>query len=275
MPITGINSEKCVQCGICVQTCTQKCFTKNPQDGKIIFNDINKWCFACGHCIASCPEDAIVYENMGGAATEAQGIENPSQFLPFDRIQPFLRSIRSTRIYKTEPVPEQILQNIFDTMRYAPSGSNMRTWEFKLLSDPGLITDLSNQIQAALIQNPGLSQKYGQKLKIRKEMGVKDPIFFEAPHVLFVYSSLLMDMEAINTGIIVTYANIAAQSLGIGTCWIGLAQLMIEENTAIKKTLKIHGKCYGVVTLGYPKIAYKRLPPRPGLKIKSIKPKGS
>ena len=178
-------------------------------------------------------------------------------------------------IYRPDPVPDADLQKIYDTMRYAPSGSNMRTWEFKILSDPSMIASLSSQIQDALLQNPGLSEKYGLKLTARKQKGVKDPIFFEAPHVLFLYSSLIMDMEAINTGIVMTYANIAAQSLGIGTCWIGLAQLMIEENPAIKKSLKIHGKCYGVLTLGYPSLCYKRLPPRTELKVKPLKPKES
>jgi nitroreductase/NAD-dependent dihydropyrimidine dehydrogenase PreA subunit len=274
MPILAIDKDKCISCRKCIPVCPQLCFSFSPETNAVVFNDVRKWCFQCGHCIAICPQDAILYEKMGENSPRIDDIlirENQiPQDVTYDKVTALLRSIRSHRNFHRQPVPNEILSKIFDTMRYAPSGSNMRSWNFKLISDPTEIKALSEDIQAGIAVNPGLKGKYGEKFAVRKDAGLDDPIFFHAPHVLILTSQLTMDLEGVNSGIIMTYANLAATTLGVGTCWIGLAQLALEDNPEMKKKYKIRGKIYGIIVLGYPKDKYIRLPPRSALKIKGF-----
>jgi nitroreductase len=61
-----------------------------------------------------------------------------------------------------------------------------------------------------------------------------------------------------------------AETLGLGTCWIGMIQATVPMNQEILKLLGIKGMLLGAFTLGYPAIKYLRTVPRPPLKIKEI-----
>ena len=73
-----------------------------------------------------------------------------------------------------------------------------------------------------------------------------------------------------NMGIIITYGRLAAQALGLGTCWNGWTQIAIHLNPKIKKIAKLRGKAVAAFTIGYPDTEYHRIPPRPMNKVRFI-----
>ena len=275
MPILGIDREKCISCGKCISSCPQLCFAFSTDKTSVVFDDNRKWCFDCGHCIAICPQNAILFEKMGDSSPELKTILDMQNKIPqdltYEKIHALLRSIRSHRNYKSERLSDEILEKIFDTISYAPSGSNLRNWKLTLISDPEEIKNISLNVQETIINMPGIRTKYEAKLTLRKQHGIEDPIFFKAPHVLVLTAAVDMDIEGVNSGIILTYLNVIAKTLGVGTCWIGLAQLALESNQELKKKLKIRGKVYGVLTLGFPKEDFLRLPPRTPIKVRGFK----
>ena len=95
MPIVGIDYEKCNGCRLCVQEC--RFFLLDVTESKVLFEDLDKMCSLCGHCIAVCPQDAILYENFGDKAFSFEGIENLDTIVPFDNLYKFLRAHRSIR----------------------------------------------------------------------------------------------------------------------------------------------------------------------------------
>ncbi len=62
---------------------------------------------------------------------------------------------------------------------------------------------------------------------------------------------------------------LAAESLGIGSCLIGFAQIAFDRDKHIHKLLNI-GKntVYNTLVLGYPKYKYYRMPERKKAKFK-------
>ncbi len=50
-----------------------------------------------------------------------------------DDLHAFLRSRRSIRHFKPDPVPPDILQRIIETATYAPSAHNLQPWRFAVL----------------------------------------------------------------------------------------------------------------------------------------------
>ncbi len=269
MTITGIDYDKCVACEACVSECPAVLFHVEGSGGKILYEDPKRWCINCGHCIAVCPEDAILYENFKDDPISFPEVPHPEKLVSYDALYKVFRAKRSIRQYKSDPVPVNLLKKVFEAMQYAPSGSNMRSWKFRVVSDPAKLAELSKTIQGAILENPTLSMAYGEKLPERVAMG-RDPIFLGAPHVVFLYSPMDMDIEGNNTGIIFTYGMLAAQALGIGSCWIGLAQIPLAKNRKLQKIVGIRGKCWGVMTLGFPDVEYHRCPPRTPLDVKGL-----
>lgn len=68
--------------------------------------------------------------------------------------------------------------------------------------------------------------------------------------------------ELLNIGIIITYGRLAAQALGLGTCWNGWTTDAMQFNSKINELVKIQGKKVGVFILGYPAVKFYRSPPR-------------
>ena len=64
---------------------------------------------------------------------------------------------------------------------------------------------------------------------------------------------------------------LCAESLSLGSCWIGGVQTFLNENKEIQKNLfGMDDKIRGIMILGYPKVKYFRVPPRPPIETKFI-----
>jgi nitroreductase len=46
-----------------------------------------------------------------------------------------IRTRRSVRAFKGDPVPEDVMSRVLDAARIAPSGSNRQPWRFILVTD--------------------------------------------------------------------------------------------------------------------------------------------
>ncbi|MHA2006388.1 MAG: nitroreductase family protein [Promethearchaeota archaeon] len=259
MPIIGIDKDKCTNCKSCLKDCPTKNFSLDKNQKQVLFDNIR--CIICGHCIGVCPENAILYDNMEDEVFEFKEGKIPSELISYSSIHQLMRSIRSIRQYKKQEVPHEAIDKVIDSMRYAPTGGNMRNLKCLIFTSANKINLLSNSIINAL--------EYGEakdRLTQRRDAGF-DPIFYKAPCVLILYSKNPWDTR--NVTIAMTYGMISAQTLGLGCCWIGYAHgILMEYPSMCKKMTGIETNVLGVMTLGYPSVKYYRSPPRPPLGIK-------
>ncbi len=264
MPILGIDYEKCTNCQQCYYACS-KFFKRDKELNKIVFTDPHHLCDSCGRCVAMCKSDAIIYENLG-ELLEFEEVQNPSKLISYGTMHKFMSAKRSIRGYKKKKVPKRILKKILDTMKYAPTGANIRTLQCTIISDDDKIKKLSEIVMDAIISsgNPSYSQNF---IKAKKH-GI-DTIFYNAPHIMIIHSNNPGD--SMNATIALTYGMLCAQSLGLGTCWIGLAHGVLASSKEIReKIVGIHGNVWGVIIIGYPAQIYYRVPPRPDIKTKGL-----
>ena len=95
----------------------------------------------------------------------------------------------------------------------------------------------------------------------KRENGI-DPFFYNAPHILTFHSD--NDWDSKNATIVITYAMLCAETLGLGSCWIGGVERFLNENKDVqKKVFGIEDEIFGIMILGYPTVKYYRAPPRP------------
>ena len=249
MSIQGIDYEKCIQCRTCIEACSRTLFSDKDQN-KVIFQDPQNFCSLCGHCIARCPEDAILYEDMGEASS-FKGINNPEIIVPYNNMIKILQAHRSIRRFKEEKVPKEVLKKVFDAMQCAPTARNMRSETFTIISDDEQIVSLSDAVIEELMKIAGFRAMYGYRLTEAKKL-FKSPLFFDAPHVIIISSRFDQESEANNIGVIITYGRLAAQSLGLGTCWNGITQTAMGLNPRLRRKFGIRGKRVGIFAIGYP-----------------------
>ncbi len=268
MPILGIDYEKCNNCQICYYVC-EGYFRRDKELNKILFEDPNNQCYLCGRCIAMCKLDAILYENLGDVLTFEE-VQDPSTLIPYETMHKFMSAKRSIRGFKKKKVPKALLEKVLDTMKYAPTGGNKRTLKCTIISDDDKIKRLSEVVMDRIIASN--DPRYSENMRKARERGI-DTIFYNAPHVMIIHSSNPGD--GMNSTIALTYGMLCAQTLGLGTCWIGLAHGVLSMNTpwsleARKKIARIHGFVWGVIIIGYPTQIYYRVPPRPDIKTKGL-----
>ncbi|MFX0101517.1 MAG: nitroreductase family protein [Candidatus Hodarchaeota archaeon] len=294
MKIIGVDQKLCISCTECIKECPMDLYGINPEDSsekeQVIHEDPYNRCNGCGHCIAICPESAILYED-GEPPLDYIGDGDPGEGISYDDLMQILRSRRSVRRYKAKAIPREELEAILDAMRYAPSASNMQSWRYIVLTDPDSIGTLRNAVfdlmnLARKLINFAKYVKFlipkklkksaldpGNKVSLdifsKKVEDGKDPALYNAPAVIITYAPEYGSMAGNDAGIALTHGMLAARARGLDTCWIGFAQEAINRSKKLKKWLKIPKsmKVNGVIVLGYPAVKYKRAPPRKALKI--------
>jgi len=264
MPILGIDYEKCNNCNICLTVCPRY-FSLDKEQDKIVFNDPQKGCNLDARCVAMCPSGAILYEDLGEELSFKEA-QDPSALIPYEALHRFMSAKRSIRGFKKKKVPRAIMEQVLNSMKYAPTGGNIRTLKCTIISDNAVIKKLSEAVMDALIASNNSSYSEGAK-KARESSF--DAIFYGAPHVMIIHSANPGDST--NSTIALTYGMLSAQSLGLGSCWIGLARGVLEANKELRKNVAgIKDIVWGIITIGYPSQKFFRVPPRPSLKTKGL-----
>ena len=264
MPVLGIDYEKCNYCQICYNACTRY-FRRDREQKKMVFEDPNNLCDSCGRCVARCNLDAIIYEDFGEMLAFEE-VQDPSTLISYEAMHKFMSAKRSIRGFKKKKVPKDVMEKVLNSIKYAPTGANIRTLRCTIISDDEKIKKLSDVVMDAIIasSNPRYSENF-----IKAKKSDIDTIFYKAPHVLIMHSNNPGD--AMNSTIALTYGMLSAQTLGLGSCWIGLAHGVLTSNKEVREKIAgIHGHVWGVIIIGYPTQIYYRVPPRPNIKTKGL-----
>jgi nitroreductase len=201
-----------------------------------------------------------MYENFGEAIEFIEDQE-PFKIFSYEKLHNFMSAKRSIRQYKSKKIPKDKLRKVINSMSYAATGGNIRRLKCLIISDVEKIKNLSDAIIDKMLSDPSTTEGYKDGLKLMRERG-RDPVFYKAPHIMILYSG--NNFDAMNATIALTTGMLSAQSLGLGSCWIGMAHMFLNGNKEYKKEiLGIDGIVWGVIIMGYPAVKFHRIPPRP------------
>jgi len=286
----SIDESRCNLCGICVPVCVRKIL---KQGGKSVEITEPGLCLACGHCKAVCPTDAPQLSGGNEEFELGPSKEEIPAPTPFFR---FLRSRRSLRIYQEKPVEKNKLEMVINAGRYAPTGSNRQACEYVVVSGRKTldkvcslaIQNLQEQgkvIQEVMDRHNRLKKPLPQKMISRQnlpavweriakkwEEGV-DQLLHHAPALVIIHMKKSMaTTPEIDATIASTQMILMAETLGLGTCYIGFLIWAIENSKKLKKMLGISPdhKALVAFTIGYPGIQFLRLVGRNQAKVSWI-----
>lgn len=157
---------------------------------------------------------------------------------------------RSVRVYKEEQIKKEDLDLILQAGLFAPSGCNMQPWHFTVVQNKDLLKELNVESKKGFADS---------EIEMFRKMANNEQydIFYNAPTAIVISGeksalTALTDCSAATENMI-----LAAESLGIGSCWIGLITFLFKGQKApeyIKKLNIPEGyEPYYAITLGYKK----------------------
>lgn len=254
MKLITVNEEKCIKCELCIKDCPVdilKMGTNGPEE------IANTNCIACGHCVSICPNAAI--DNKKSPLTEQIELGNFPK-LNKQQAESFLRSRRSIRNYKAKPVSKENLTKLIDIARIAPTASNSQGISFVVVQNRQLL-EQAIEITIQMIETSPLRYLVEEAIKSYREDGY-DSIFRGAPNLILATSDKNFLNGRENAISCLTYLELYAPSLGLGSCWAGIFEHCIAiDNSPLLRLFNIpeDKKVVGAVMVGYPKYTYKRL----------------
>ena len=265
MELITVNLEKCIQCERCVNVCPVSVLRMGENGPEEIENST---CIACGHCVAICPTAAL--DNKKAPLANQIEIEDISKF-DEQQAEYFLRSRRSIRAYKEEPVEKEKLIKLVDLARLAPTASNRQGISFVVVQNKTLI-EKATELSVQIIESSPLRQYVEGAVKRYREDGV-DSIFRGAPNLIMAIADDDFPQGRQNAISCLTYLELFAPSLGLGSCWAGIFEhCVFVDNSPLLDLFQIPKgkKVVGAVMVGYPKYQYKRLVDRRPLEVTFI-----
>ncbi len=262
MSLISVNEERCIKCQICMKECPVN-FLKMGQNGPEEIT--TKTCIACGHCVAVCPNTAIDNEKTP-FVQQVDSKDFPK--LNAQQAEYFLRSRRSIRNYQDKPVPREELTKLINIARLAPTAENSQGISYVVVEDKKLI-EKAAEITIQMAENSPLRDQVEEAIISYRKDGM-DSVFRGAPNLILTTADKDLRSARDNSVSSLTYLELYAPSLGLGSCWAGIFEYCAGvENSPMLELFNIPEgkKITGAVMVGYPKYSYKRLVDRNPLEV--------
>lgn len=282
MPSITFDPSNCTRCGACASECPVQAIVLGARPGphaEAPLPTVNDHCIGCGHCGAVCPADAV-------RAPEGPFVPWRAPAISASDARAFLTGRRSVRRYRPTPISPEQLRELLSVAAFAPTASNSRDVSATLLTGErvfelaGAVNDYYSSFEKLLSQrllwpllwftaarpylkNPKKIASVRQKS--RQFDRQHDWIFLGAPAVV-VLSAPRKNRSFGHTNCVIAAERILqyAFALGLGSCWIGYAEVAMTRRRSIALAAGVppDHETHAVFILGEPAVEFRRLPAR-------------
>jgi nitroreductase/NAD-dependent dihydropyrimidine dehydrogenase PreA subunit len=266
MGLLVIDQSKCKRDGICVRECPAAIIQLPEGDCyPEIAKDMEAVCIDCGHCVVACPHGALSHARI---PIERSPSLREELKISEAQAEQFLRSRRSLRVYQDKPVEREKIRKLIEIARYAPTGGNSQLIEWLAITDKSRIrkiAELTVEWLRQIVKDPVIAaaSPYLPRAIAAWDAGF-DSVLRNAPAVVVASAPKIAMNGMVDLTIALSYLDLMAPAMDLGTCWAGLLQGALLNIPSLKAEVGLpedHPHHYPMM-LGYPGVKYYRLPER-------------
>lgn len=264
--------NKCISCGKCAWDCFPGAITMGNGTPALAAPES---CIGCGHCVAICPVEAVSEDTLPGDDIV------PIQFSVASKtLLDLMRSRRSCRHFREEPISERELNMLISAARACPTAKNLQSTRYIAVTEaiPALL-DMALEALGAVGQMQLKTAAAPDELRRaknfiawaehRKQDKTFDPLFFHASLLLLFVSD---KQEARDAAGAAAYTELMAASLGLGCLYSGYFTACAAGSEALRRFLSIsdHEQVARCLVLGHPSVQFQRTAPRKPVELTSM-----
>jgi nitroreductase/NAD-dependent dihydropyrimidine dehydrogenase PreA subunit len=261
-----IQPEKCTRCQKCAKDCPSKAIDLTDYT-------IDSTCIHCGHCVAICPEMAVMPDQGEIIPLEKVSVSG-------EDFRNLSASIRTCRSYSKKEVSEEVLMELVENMKHCPSASNKRELQITVIRTPELIQQMNDATEQTLLKTLGLLSilpirliaslfipskelsyllKYRTKFMAQKKVNTSIVCHHAPAVMLFHAPKSTFSMSGEDAYIWATYTSIYANTLGLGTCFNGFIVQAMKRSKTMRKQVGLpeEHQIHAALLIGYPKVNYR------------------
>lgn len=278
----SINNDTCNGCGHCAEVCAD--FNIEIKNKKATLSDRSIFgCVACGHCMMICPTGSI--NVIGRELSPTDLLELSKETSPsYESLLAMLRHRRSIREFKDIAISEELIEKILDAAQTSPMGLPPSDVHVIVLDSKEKVRGFAQDFSVYLSGIRWMVSKWFLALmrpfwgKANDEMmrGFIKPVFdiyvdemkkgknwinYDAPLAMYFYGSPYTDPA--DPIVAATYAMLAGESLGLGTCMLGAVHPFIQYGKKARLLREKYGIKYTsreglFVIFGHAKLKYQK-----------------
>jgi nitroreductase/NAD-dependent dihydropyrimidine dehydrogenase PreA subunit len=272
----AIDRQLCTNCGLCAKVCFGAPLVM--RGGSLCIEPTRMFgCIACGACLSVCPTDAITITGRDLSAADVLDLPGREGRTSYDQLLALLRARRSCRRFTSADISEEDLGRILEAASTAPMGVPPSDVGVLVVSGREKVRALRADLVAWLvsvrnwleptipIMRPFVSKlEYGQMrdFLIPAVDMIRDTeedwLLYDAPLFLFFYGCGGADPA--DPMVAATYAMVAAESLGLGTCMLGFAPFPFRYSRKVRDRWGLPRRIQAglCVIVGHPAMRPKR-----------------
>ncbi len=224
-----IDENLCIQCGLCAKDCPVKIISLES-GFPAIATEKEERCMQCQHCLAVCPKGAlsILGNNPANSLPLKDSLPDPEQ------LETLMKGRRTVRQYRDENLDPALIEKLLNVARHAPTGVNMDQVRYFVIDNKDALTVFRNEVYTALAELvaagklPENRSRFADIAKVWQEKRV-DVLFRGAPHIVVTAAPKKGVCSAADCMIALSYFELYAQSMGVGTVWNGLMTWTLDE----------------------------------------------
>lgn len=275
-----IHQDCCNQCRLCIEVCPCNIIQTNSAGKTTFIPERFSICLKCGQCMAVCSTKAI---QIDGLIYGKDLIELPANVVDYPMFVDFLANRRSIRNFKNKPVASDVIQQIIESISYAPFGAQPEKVFLTVVNNRNTIESALPFIEKFLdnivkwVENPFASFMIRQRKGIETFNTIKnhlypmarlenyklkfgDRITRNAPAMVIFHARTDAEEHTNNSVIYSIYFMLAAHAFGLGATMVGIVPAAINKVKMVRNIFQIPRENEAVMSVifGYPKYKYKR-----------------
>ena len=155
-------------------------------------------------------------------------------------------SRRAVRTYSDKPVSKELIEELLDAGRMAPSAINKQPWRFYVLTKKETVKQFSDEIGKVAAKHFHLAFASGL-------LKITDAVFHGAPAVIFITAPKDNEWASLDVGMCSQNIMLAAKSLGLETCPVGMGKFVEDAPSFGKLNIPHTENVLLTIIVGYGK----------------------